>query len=99
MLKVHKEDIPLSPIVSTIGSPTYALAKHLAKVIAPLAGQTSSFIKNSTDFTQKINDMIIHDDTIMVSFDVKSLFTNVPAPEACKWFEESWSGMKRYQNG
>jgi len=41
MPKVHKKDIPLRPIVSTIGSPTYALAKHLAKVIAPLAGQTS----------------------------------------------------------
>lgn len=76
-------DILLRPIVSTIGSPTYALAKHLAKVIAPLAGQTSSFIKNSTDFTQKINDMTIHDDRpIMVSFDMKSLFTNVPVPDA-----------------
>ena len=54
--KVHKEDVPLCPIISTIGSPIYAIAKHLAKLISPLVGQTKS----------------------MVSFDVKSLFTNTP---------------------
>jgi hypothetical protein len=29
--KIHKEECPLRPIVSTMGSPTYNLAKYLAK--------------------------------------------------------------------
>ena len=45
--KIHKLDVPLWPIVSSINSPTYHLAKYVTEVIGPLAGQTSSFVKNS----------------------------------------------------
>ena len=31
--KVHKAGIPLRPIVSTIGSPTYQLAKELCRIL------------------------------------------------------------------
>uniref|UniRef100_H3AYF1 Uncharacterized protein n=1 Tax=Latimeria chalumnae TaxID=7897 RepID=H3AYF1_LATCH len=34
--KVHKEGNPLRPIVSNIGSPSYALAKYLCDIISPL---------------------------------------------------------------
>ena len=33
--KVHKADIPLRPIVNSIGSPTYALSRHLADLLRP----------------------------------------------------------------
>ena len=42
--KIHKDGIPLRPIVSAIGSPTYQLAKTLARILTPLAGKTSSYI-------------------------------------------------------
>jgi hypothetical protein len=32
--KIHKPDVPLRPTVSTIGSPTYHLAKHLAGLLS-----------------------------------------------------------------
>ena len=39
--KVHKpEPIPVRPIISSIGSVTYNLAKHAAKIIGPLVGQS-----------------------------------------------------------
>jgi len=38
--KVHKPDIPLRPIVSFIGSPTYALSKKIVNLLAPLVGNT-----------------------------------------------------------
>ena len=38
--KIHKEGVPLRPIVSTIGSPSYRLSKLLAKIITPLSGKT-----------------------------------------------------------
>ncbi len=34
--KIHKENIPLRPIVSLPGSPTYELSKHLATILHPL---------------------------------------------------------------
>ena len=32
--KIHKPDIPLRPIVSCIGSPTYQLSKHITSLIS-----------------------------------------------------------------
>ena len=50
--KIHKESVPLRPIVSTIGSPTYRLAKELARILSPLVGHTASIIKNFSHFVQ-----------------------------------------------
>jgi hypothetical protein len=33
--KIHKDGAPLRPIVNTIGSPTYELAKYVEKSLAP----------------------------------------------------------------
>ena len=48
--KIHKDGVPLRPIVNTIGSPTYELAKFVAKWLGPLIGHTESFIKDPSDF-------------------------------------------------
>ena len=78
LIKIHKENIPLMPIVSTTGSVTYKLSKFLVSKSKQLNGQiSSSFILNSEDFVDIIRDMDL-ENKIMVSFDVKSLFTNVP---------------------
>ena len=46
--KIRKLGIPLRPIVNTIGSPMYDLAKHLAKTLQPLVGKSLSFSKDSS---------------------------------------------------
>ncbi|XP_060519160.1 uncharacterized protein LOC132697634 [Cylas formicarius] len=79
--KIHKEAVPLRPIVSAIGSPTYHLAKHLTKLLEPLIGRTASHIKDSTQFIQKIKNITLSPKDILVSFDVVSLFTMVPVKE------------------
>nr|XP_012143822.1 PREDICTED: uncharacterized protein LOC105662853 [Megachile rotundata] len=78
LLKIHKPNIPLRPIVSTIGSPTYTLSKYLTSVLKPLTGNTPSSITNSFHFISKIQDIRTLPHDILVSFDVQSLFTNVP---------------------
>ena len=80
--KIHKVDIPLRPIVASIGSPSYSLSKYIASMISPLAGKTDSFIKDSAHFVDLVKDIKLSEDEIMISFDVKSLFTNVPITEA-----------------
>ena len=80
--KIHKPTIPVRPIVSSIGSPCYNLAKYLVPIISPLTGTTSSFVKNSAHFVDLIKNETITKEDLMVSFDVESLFTNVPVDEA-----------------
>ena len=43
--KVHKNNIPLRPIVSSIGTITYECAKYLADVLSPLMGKTEHHVK------------------------------------------------------
>ena len=52
LLKIDKNGAPLRPIVNTIGSPNYNIAKNISKNIKPIAGDTSSYIKYSTHFIQ-----------------------------------------------
>ena len=52
-----KDNNPLQPIISTIGSPTYRLAKELACTISPLAGKGDNFVKNSTHFASDAHTM------------------------------------------
>ena len=49
----------------------------LATILSPLIGHTNSFIKNSAHFVEELRKWRLDED-LMVSFDVKSLFTNVP---------------------
>ena len=55
--KIHKENTPLRPIVAAISSPTYRLAKELARILSPLADHSDSFVKNSAEFAQEVRDM------------------------------------------
>ena len=80
--KIHKPDNPLRPIVSAIDSPTYNLAKFVTSIISPLMGNNSSHVRNSKHFMEMINSETVAENEVMVSFDVQSLFTNVPIRHA-----------------
>ena len=78
--KIHKPNLPLRPIVSFIGSPTYNLSRYLVNILSPLLNHNHS-VKNSSEFVQIINRCSVDDLDCFVSFDVVSLFTSVPLQE------------------
>ena len=82
--KIHKEGIPLRPIVSSIGAASYETAKELAKILKPLVGKSIYHVHNTQDFIQQIKDIKLQEDQCMVSFGVKALFTSVPIKSAIK---------------
>ena len=82
--KVHKQGVPLRPIVSSIGSVTYQLSKHLASILSPLVGKSEHHVKDTASFKESLRDVTLSDDETMVSFDVKALFTSVPTEAACE---------------
>ncbi|XP_076049262.1 uncharacterized protein LOC143029935 [Oratosquilla oratoria] len=76
--KIHKEGVPLRPIIAFRGSPTYNLAKALAKRLRPLVEKSERMLKNSTDFVDRLRGISLEEGDILVSFDVKSMFTSLP---------------------
>ena len=80
--KVHKNAVPLRPIVSSMGSITFQAAKLLAKILGPLVGKTPHHVKNSLDFVKKITNLEVPPPWKLISFDVTALFTSIPTDEA-----------------
>jgi hypothetical protein len=68
--------------VSSISSPCYALAGFIQTTLKPLAGNSEATVKNSDHFIQLLKPIELQDQDILVSFDVVSLFTNVPIEES-----------------
>jgi hypothetical protein len=80
--KIHKAARPLRPIVSSIGSITYSVARYLANVISPLVGKNEHFVKDSADFVKKIKGLEVPPGHKLVSYDVSALFTCIPTRAA-----------------
>ncbi|CAF4574610.1 unnamed protein product [Rotaria sp. Silwood2] len=81
--KVHKTQInvPLRPIVSCVQSYNYRLGKYLANIIKPIRHSNYS-LKNNMDFLQFLrNNSDLLKNNKMISFDIESLFTNIPVNE------------------
>ena len=76
--KLHKPGVPMRPIVSFIGSPTYQLSKYLCHILSPLVGNTTHHLRNTEDWTKLASTLKLTPQEEMVSFDVVSLFTSVP---------------------
>ena len=78
--KVHKNNFPLRPILSAISTHCYNLAKFIVPMLDNIAyGQYT--IKDSFQFVAEITDVKDADSYKMASFDITSLFTNIPLDE------------------
>ena len=80
--KVHKDDTPLRPIVSSVGSVSNETAKELSRILKPLVGKTEHHVKNAKDFIDSIQDIRMNPNECLVSYDVEALFTSVPIQAA-----------------
>ena len=82
LAKIHKaleDGIPsFCPILSAIGTPTYKLTKFCDQLLKPLT-KNEYTIKDYSSFA---NEVLGFDASLfMASFDIKSLFTNIPLTE------------------
>ena len=83
--KIHKAFLPGSlppfrPIVSSIGTYNYNLAQYIDSLLSPHIPSEYS-TKGSFTFIEEIKSVSVTD-TFLISFDVTSLFTNIPLFEA-----------------
>ena len=95
--KIHKENVPLRPIVSHTGHALYNTAKYLSRLLSPFAKIMRSHVENSSHLAEILKNTSIEEDEVLVSFDVKSLFTSVPVQPAIECVrkillaDQSWS--------
>ncbi|KFD48338.1 hypothetical protein M513_10830, partial [Trichuris suis] len=78
--KIHKLDVPFRPIVSSIQSITYHLSSYLKRIMQPLVGHRGSTVTNCKAFVEQIRLFRPSSTDILVSYDVKDLFTSIPIP-------------------
>ncbi|XP_070573541.1 uncharacterized protein [Ptychodera flava] len=80
--KIHKKGIPFRPIISTISHPTQGISEYIDYHLQPLAANLPSYVKDTTHFLQLLQNLEqIPPGSTMVTFDVVSLYPNIPIEE------------------
>ena len=80
--KIHKPSTPIRPVVSYVNAPTQKVAKTLNNLFRSLTNFKPLYsVINSMDFISKVKNTPIPHNATLASFDVTSLFTNIPIPE------------------
>ena len=75
--------------MGSIGSPTAKISHFIDIHLAQIGNEIKSHIKDTTDFINKIEAIKnLPEDTILVTMDVKSLFTNIPNSEGINRLRE-----------
>lgn len=78
LLKVHKTNFSLRPIISMSGAPGHYTGKCFDKILNIIFPRTNFHIKDSYSMKNFIDSTTIGDDHILISFDVVSMYTNIP---------------------
>ena len=84
LCKVHKgtkageKSPPFRPILSAINTPSYQIAKFIVPLLSELT-KNKYVSKDSFEFAKNVREQ--NPELFMASFDIDSLFTNVPLDE------------------
>ncbi|VDK69936.1 unnamed protein product [Dibothriocephalus latus] len=85
---IHKDGLPVPPILDIRNSPYHAIAKWVAAKLKPLQHQLAPrSYRDTFDFIDDIKDVNLNG-MIMFSIDVSSLLTNVPVIETVEYICE-----------
>ena len=77
--KIHKENNPGRPVVSSINWHTEKISQFVDSHLQPLTRELQSYIQDTTDFLRKLQNLLekLPENTLLVKKDVSSLYTNI----------------------
>ena len=83
--KIHKpiEKWPVSnmpqgrPIISDCSSESYAVSEYIDHFLQPLASKHASYLKDTSDFLNKLRTVKITENSLVVTMDVENMYTNI----------------------
>ena len=76
-LKKHKENNSGKPVIKSINYHTSEISCSTDHHLQPLVREITSYIKDTNDFMNKINNLPFSLNSVFVTIDVKSLNTQV----------------------
>lgn len=76
--KIHKTNHPGRPIVSSNGTVTERISSALDFIIKDIVPTIPSYVKDTNHFLRQIAGLEVPKDSILVTMDVTSLYTNIP---------------------
>ena len=75
---------------SSVNSHTNTFSKYVDFHLQPIVKNIFSYVRDTTDFLQKLNKVKnIPNNFLLVTLDVKSLYTNIPNNESIKAVREA----------
>ena len=80
LAKIHKDDVPLRPVLSMPGSPYHKIALQISEWLSVV--EECKINSSTKEISDSLQDIRLPIDHVLVSFDVTSLYTNVPVLEA-----------------
>jgi len=83
LMKIHKREQPIRPIVNWRNAPAYKLAKLFAHKIQPLAPLPFTFnVKNTRHLIQELKQTPLTPTSRFASLDISNMYSNVPTKES-----------------
>ena len=85
--KIHKNPMGIRPIVSSCDSATENISQFIDYWLQPIMKSLPSYLKDTLQLINELKEISVESDTILVTVDVKSLYTYIPHDEgiaACK---------------
>ena len=82
--EITAQNLKLRPIMDQSGTMVYTAAQVVAEYIKPL-GDSEFVIKNTQDFPKILSENELQEDEEDISYDVESLFTNVPLEDTIEY--------------
>ena len=79
--KIHKENNPGRPVINSIKCLTSEISHFVDHHLQALVREILSYIKDTNDFINKIDNFDVPPDSFLVTMDVKSLYTSMPNNE------------------
>jgi hypothetical protein len=82
LIKIHKENEPIRPVVNNIQAPSYKIAKFLNNWLSnqiQLPNRYTTY--NSTQLANELKKLNITKSSRLITFDIKDLYVNIPIQE------------------
>ena len=68
---------PGRPIISDCSSESYHVAEYIDSFLQPLASKHDSYLKDTSDFLNKLKQVKAKENSLIVTMDVESMYTNI----------------------
>ena len=89
--KIHKRlsEVPGRPVISNCGAPTEKVSEFLDFHLKSIMQERASYMKDTTDFHDKIKNLRVPEDAFLVTADVMGLYPNIPHEAGLKLLKEA----------